>query len=65
MILPSLTQASTRAKECDDQSALRSLIENIEMLRPIAAAQDRDSEEKSRILLNAVANEAPTFTRGV
>lgn len=55
--LPSLPLASTSGSEKDDHAGLKALIERIELLAPIAALQDRDSEDKSRIFLLAVSVE--------
>lgn len=57
-IIAGLTLSGTRPKDCNDHTAIKTLIEKIEMLPPIAAIRDRDTYAKSRTLLQAVSVEA-------
>lgn len=56
-IFASLSLSPTRGSKKDDHAALKTLIERFELLAPIVSLCDRDSESKSRILLQATSGE--------
>lgn len=56
-MLSALSLASTRVAERVNHAALKTVVERIDLLVPISAMEDLESEAKYRVLLNAVSGE--------